>query len=137
MNKNRLLVILIAGIVLFNGCVYKQIPYSKYNEDKVLAKGSPEYQEYFLAVKKRIYDFAYKNYNVLEVGQVYFYLTILNDGTIKNIEVDKSKTKASENLINVAVKAVSGASPFSPFPKDLSQNSRINKRVNSPQLIPP
>lgn len=128
MKKIKLTIILLIGVTIFAGCAYRQryIPYEKYNKDEIVSVVSPECKSYFLMIKKRVYDFAYKNYNVMEKGEIFLYLTVLKDGTIKSLEVNKNKTNGSERLVDVAVKAAREASPFPPFPENLSQYPELN-----------
>ena len=84
MDKRQLIFILMAGVILFNGCIHRQqcIPYEKYNKDEFTAAMNQEYKEYFIAIKKRIYDFARQDHNILEKGEICLYFNVIKDGTI-------------------------------------------------------
>jgi hypothetical protein len=95
---------------------------------------------YFLGVKRKIYYHVNTNYKASEEGIVFVRFNVLKDGTLKDVEVDRNKTKAAENLINVAVQAVRDSFPFFPFPTELQRFPELPFRLgisfetdNSPQ----
>lgn len=111
--------------MLISGCVYYE-PYEKYNKvSNNLDSSNSIREQYFLSIRKRIYYFAFKNYNVIATGVVYLHFSILKNGTLENLEVDKDKTEAKAELISRALKAVREAAPFPAFPEDLNQYPKL------------
>jgi len=112
-----------AGDVLFSGSWD-----FKYSKIEWLFDGTTPRFRYFSDVRSRIRYYAYKNYERLDEGSVFIKLTLLKDGTVKNVEIDKKKTKASDYLINLAIQAVKDSSPFPPFPVQLQEFSEKDFR---------
>ena len=112
-------------LLLLSGC--SSIPFERYNtRESIIVPADAPYSEYYLAVRKKIYQYACLYYNQPEQGSVSVRFDIFKNGDVGNVEVDKNKTNASEALINAAIKAIKDASPYSPFPNVLNTFPRLN-----------
>lgn len=87
------------------------------------------YLSYYQIVRQKIRQWTYMNYIISEEGKVYLIFKIQKDGKIAAIRVDKSKTDASEKLINVGTEAIKSASPFPYFPDDLKEYPCLNFEI--------
>jgi len=86
-------------------------------------KDLPGYKNYYQLVRGKIKEIAYKNYNIRETGDVYLSFKLNKNGYLENVFVDNGKSSASASLMGIASSSLSEASPFEPFPKELSSDS--------------
>lgn len=137
-HKSRFLFIGIMGLFLLNGCKSGQnyIPFEKNNKvdeialsEKIILSDNEAYLDYCRALRKKIYNYAYKNYRYLKTGEVNLYFRLKNNGKLIATEVNQSRSKASNDLITAAVKAVKQAAPFSPFPNSLQDNPYLDFEI--------
>lgn len=57
-------------------------------------------------------------------GEVHLAFAILQDGTLKEVLIDNSKSAPNQLFRDAAVRGVQDASPFPPFPKGLPQDTQ-------------
>ncbi len=80
---------------------------------------SPAYFSYYQKIREKIRICAYRNYTRPEEGEVYLSFCIASNGSLKKIDLQEEKSKATEYLKNIALKSVRDGSPYPAFPKDL------------------
>lgn len=90
-----------------------------------LTVGKTEYEKYYNKIRRKVFLYSEKNYAVEETGRVYLSFLVLNTGETKEIKIDEKKTKANQVLLEAAVNSVKSASPFPPFPGELSNNQEL------------
>jgi len=131
MNKKHLIYLyIVSSLILVSGCGGSYVPFDVYNKSSGnLTSDNPVYLKYYDEIRRKIYGLAYKNYNLFEQGKVTLKFVIFNDGKVGDIESDKTKTEASEELIGVAIKAVKKASPFLPFPDGLQVYRSLDFKI--------
>ncbi len=81
---------------------------------------NPQYQNYYQIVRKKIRERAYLNYDQYDTGEVYLTFVLSKNGNLRNIQLIREKTQATEYLRSISQKSVRQADPFPPFPSDLS-----------------
>jgi len=86
-------------------------------------KNLPGYKNYYQLVRGKIKETAYKNYDIKETGDVYLSFKINKNGYLENVFVDDAKSVASAALIKIASSSLKEASPFAPFPQELSSEA--------------
>jgi len=127
MIKKQLILILIISTIS-SGCA--DIPFEIYNKpSSVVQLNNASDVAYYQTIRKKIYHYAYKNYNAFEQGSVSLTFKILNNGEAVDISFDKGRTNASEKMIDIAVKSVKKASPFPLFPDELKKYPALNIKV--------
>jgi hypothetical protein len=85
-----------------------------------------ELGEYTKAVRTKIGNNMSKSLVALEEGTVSLDFDISSDGKLIQVSVNNEKTKASPEMISVAITAVKQSSPFDPFPEDMAKkNSQL------------
>lgn len=77
------------------------------------------YMTYYQTVREKIKRAAYQNYIHIDTGEVYMSFVISSDGSLKDAKIHEEKSQGSLYLKETALKSVSEASPFPPFPKEL------------------
>lgn len=123
---------LVLMITLIMGCATREsyISFDTYNKDSNdITSDNPAFLKYYDEVRRNIYHFAYKNYNLFEQGKVTLRFTVFNNGKVGNIEEVQDGTEASEKLIKTAIIAVRKASPFIAFPEGLKEYQRLSFKV--------
>jgi hypothetical protein len=79
-------------------------------------------KEYFQGIRDKIKTSVHKyHFSNSKQGIVYLRIHLLQNGKLKDLKVYKDKTKASEEVIKLTLKAIKKASPFMPFPDNLKQ----------------
>lgn len=81
---------------------------------------NPLYQNYYQTIRAMIKKRAYSNYSKLDTGEVYLTFVLLADGTLKQLQFIEERTSANDYLKDISSRSIKDASPFPPFPKDLS-----------------
>lgn len=80
------------------------------------------YLDYYQALREKIKYFAHKNYPKYNIeGEVFISFTISSDGTIADIKILDEKSDDVAVLKSAALRSLRDASPFPPFPKEISQ----------------
>ncbi len=80
------------------------------------------YLSYYQSIRQKIRSFVVENYpRFIACGEVCLYFILSSDGRLKEINVVEERSSPNRPLREIAVKSLRDASPFSPFPKDLSQ----------------
>lgn len=80
---------------------------------------SPAYLTYYQKIREKIRICAYRNYTCPEEGEVYLSFCVASNGSLKKVDLQEEKSKATEYLKNIALKSVRDGSPYPAFPKDL------------------
>jgi TonB family protein len=127
MNKKQLIVAWVMGIFLLSGCTNMDYANNMSNESDKIEKSlgivkDSKNKEYFQGIRDKIKTTVHKYYSANpKQGIVYLRIHLLQNGKVKNLKVYKDKTKASAEVIKLALEAVKKASPFKPFPNNLKQ----------------
>jgi len=131
----RKIIPLLIAIFLLSGCAttIDYIDNFSYESDKVKESvnrmQNAEGKEYFQAIRDKIKTSAYKYYYSGQ-GIIYLRVILLRNGKIKDLKVYKDKTKTSEELIKLTLKAIKKASPFMPFPNNLKQYPELYYNIS-------
>ena len=88
-----------------------------------LPKGKePLYLDYYQSIREKIRKLVEKNYpRYIDCGDVCLYFVLMKDGVLTRIKVVEERSTANPPLREIAKRSVLQASPFSAFPKELSQ----------------
>jgi outer membrane biosynthesis protein TonB len=80
----------------------------------------PEYLSYYQLIREAIKDSAYRNCPLsFTDGEVYISFILLSDGHLKAAKVIDKKSTAGKFLKQIALRSLSNAAPYPPFPKEL------------------
>ena len=60
------------------------------------------------------------NYTKSDTGEVYLTFALSSDGALKQIKLIEGRTNATDYLRDIGLNSIQEASPFPPFPSDLS-----------------
>lgn len=102
-----------------------KITISEIIEDKELEK-IPVYMDYYRKIREKIRRSAYKYYKEDIQGEVFLRFTLSNTGELIGLDIDKSKSTSSQNLLNIAVRSIKESAPFGKFPRELSSRKYIS-----------
>ena len=80
---------------------------------------SPSYISYYQIIREKIRRCAYQNYTSQNTGEVYLSFVISSNGSLAKAVIIEEKSAPNAYLKETALKSVSDASSFPPFPKDL------------------
>ena len=81
---------------------------------------NPHYMGYNEVIRNKIKEYVYLNYSRSDTGELYITFALSSDGRLKQIKIIEDRTSASQYLKNVGLKSIQEASPFPPFPENLS-----------------
>ncbi len=85
---------------------------------------SEEYKNYMRSIRQKIAESAVKYSYGSGAGNVALVFDIKSNGSLKKVQVDKSKTTASKDTIKEALTAFKRSLPFSPFPENMRKEFR-------------
>ena len=80
---------------------------------------NPSYITYYQIVREKIKRAAYQNYTRTETGEVYVTFIITDAGYLKESRIIDDKSSSNQYLKDIALRSLTGASPFPNFPKEL------------------
>ena len=83
-------------------------------------KSLPGYKSYYQTIRGKIKETAYRNYNIKEKGVVYLTFLLERNGALMDLNIDDSKSSASESLKKISLASLKEASPFPNFPSELN-----------------
>lgn len=83
-------------------------------------KSLPGYKSYYQTIRGKIKETAYRNYNIKEKGDVYLTFLLERNGALMDLNIDDSKSSASESLKKISQASLKEASPFPNFPSELN-----------------
>lgn len=82
-----------------------------------------EYLNYYQLVREEIRRCAYRNYSRgFAEGEVYISFALFPNGQLKEAKIIDEKSTHIPFLKEIALKSIRDASPFPPFPKDISSS---------------
>ena len=80
-----------------------------------------DYQRYYRLVRDRIRSYAEQNYRGFESsGTVHMAFVVGEKGVLRDIQIFKQDTSASDLLLQVAVRSLKDSAPFPVFPSQLA-----------------
>ena len=90
-------------------------------KEQAILKASPVYVNYYQLIRETIRQSLKNYYKTVDAkGDVVLIFILASNGALTAIDVDESKSAQDPALIQIATKSVKEASPFPPFPKELS-----------------
>ncbi len=97
----------------------RQISVPMFKAEKI---SNPKYLSYNQSIRQKIKRRAYSfvNHPDFEEGEIYLTFALVANGTLRQVKIIESKTKANEYLRNVGLRSIRESAPFEAFPKDLS-----------------
>ena len=90
---------------------------------------TPEYKNYYQAIREKIRKYAYYNYKKLQEGEVFLSFSLTSDGQLLDAKVNVGKSSKNEYLREIALKSVTDAAPYPEFPAKLKNNNKLSFNV--------
>ena len=85
---------------------------------------SPEYKSYYQVIREKIRKYAYYYYRKLQRGEVTLSFSLSSSGELIEASVNKQKSSKDDYLCDIALRSVTEASPYPPFPAKMKNSSR-------------
>ena len=89
--------------------------------EEAVLRASPVYANYYQLIRETIRQKLKNYYKTVDAkGDVVLAFILTSSGALTDIDVDRLKSVQDASLIRIATESVKEASPFPPFPKELS-----------------
>ncbi len=99
--------------------IVKKIDQDFGNKKNILSQKTPEFYDYYRYLRKRIKEAILYPHHFRE-GEILVNFTLCRNGTLKEISVVDDFSVNNAYLRYAAIQSVKEASPFKPFPKELT-----------------